>query len=98
MQEVTGSSPVSPTTLGPLGAGTCRATAARGALDASQRHSCSCRTASRHHASWYPMIQGMSEARIRTLYQQLQLDPLADPEIVVVVYRRLAQRYHPDHN
>ncbi len=29
-------------------------------------------------------------------YKVLQLDPEADPEIIQVVYRRLARRYHPD--
>lgn len=31
-----------------------------------------------------------------TLYQVLQLDPAADPEIVEAAYRRLAMKYHPD--
>lgn len=31
-----------------------------------------------------------------TLYQILQLDPSADPDIVDVAYRRLAMKYHPD--
>lgn len=31
-----------------------------------------------------------------TLYQTLQVDPSADPEIIDVAYRRLAMRYHPD--
>lgn len=31
-----------------------------------------------------------------TLYQILQLDPSADPEIVEVAYKRLAKKYHPD--
>jgi len=29
-------------------------------------------------------------------YKLLQVDPEADPEIVVVAYRKLARRYHPD--
>lgn len=32
----------------------------------------------------------------RTYYQVLQVDPLADTEVISVVHRRLAQRYHPD--
>lgn len=32
----------------------------------------------------------------RSLYQQLMLDPTADAEIINVVYRRLARRFHPD--
>ncbi len=32
----------------------------------------------------------------KTYYQILQVDPDADTEIISVVYRRLAQRYHPD--
>ena len=31
-----------------------------------------------------------------TLYQVLQVDPSADPEIIDVAYRKLAMRYHPD--
>jgi hypothetical protein len=31
-----------------------------------------------------------------TLYQLLQVDPSADPEIIDVTYRRLAMKYHPD--
>jgi len=31
-----------------------------------------------------------------TWYQVLQLDPAADADIISTVYRRLAQRYHPD--
>jgi curved DNA-binding protein CbpA len=32
----------------------------------------------------------------RTYYQVLMVDPSADQEILAVVHRRLAQRYHPD--
>lgn len=32
----------------------------------------------------------------RTHYRVLMLDPSADADVVSVVYRRLAQRYHPD--
>ncbi len=32
----------------------------------------------------------------KTYYQVLMLDPSADQDIVAVVHRRLAQRYHPD--
>ena len=31
-----------------------------------------------------------------TLYQVLQVDPSADPEIIEVAYRRLAMKHHPD--
>jgi curved DNA-binding protein CbpA len=31
-----------------------------------------------------------------TLYQVLQVDPSADSDIISTVYRRLAQRFHPD--
>jgi curved DNA-binding protein CbpA len=37
----------------------------------------------------------VSAAR-RTYYQVLQLDFEADPDVIAAVYRRLAQRYHPD--
>jgi curved DNA-binding protein CbpA len=29
-------------------------------------------------------------------YKLLQVDPEADPEIIIAAYRRLARRYHPD--
>jgi len=32
----------------------------------------------------------------RTYYQLLQVDPSADTEVISVVHRKLAQRYHPD--
>ena len=32
----------------------------------------------------------------RTYYQVLQVDPLADPEVVEAAFRRLAMKYHPD--
>jgi curved DNA-binding protein CbpA len=34
--------------------------------------------------------------RQRTYYQILMVDPAADPDIISVVHRRLAQRFHPD--
>jgi len=33
-----------------------------------------------------------------TYYRRLKLDESADAEIIRVVYRRLARRYHPDHD
>lgn len=33
---------------------------------------------------------------VRNYYQALQVDPGADTEIISVVHRRLAQRWHPD--
>src|SRR6266487_3535828 len=32
----------------------------------------------------------------RSLYQVLQVDPAAEPEILEAAYRRLARKYHPD--
>ena len=32
------------------------------------------------------------------LYRLLQVDPSADPEVIEAAYKRLAFRYHPDHN
>lgn len=32
----------------------------------------------------------------RTYYQVLQVDPMADPEVVEAAFRRLAMKYHPD--
>jgi DnaJ domain len=34
--------------------------------------------------------------RQRTLYQILQVDPAADPEVIEAAFRRLALKYHPD--
>lgn len=31
-------------------------------------------------------------------YKLLQVDPLAEPEVIEAAYRRLAGKYHPDHN
>jgi curved DNA-binding protein CbpA len=31
-------------------------------------------------------------------YRVLQVDPSADPEVIEAAYRRLALKYHPDHN
>lgn len=32
----------------------------------------------------------------RTLYQDLQVDPEADPEVIEAAFKRLALKYHPD--
>lgn len=32
------------------------------------------------------------------LYQVLQVDPAADPQVVDTAFRRLARKYHPDFN
>ncbi len=32
------------------------------------------------------------------LYRVLQVDPSADPEVIAAAYKRLALKYHPDHN
>jgi curved DNA-binding protein CbpA len=32
------------------------------------------------------------------LYRVLQVDPSADPEVIEAAYKRLAHKYHPDHN
>jgi len=32
----------------------------------------------------------------KTLYQVLQIDPEAEPDVIEVVYRKLARKYHPD--
>ena len=34
--------------------------------------------------------------RRRTLYQTLQVDPDADPEVIEAAFKRLAMKYHPD--
>ena len=39
----------------------------------------------------------ISEVRVaRNLYQVLQVDPEAEPDVIEAVYRRLARKYHPD--
>ncbi len=35
-------------------------------------------------------------ARRRTLYQTLQVDPDADPEVIEAAFKRLAMKFHPD--
>jgi DnaJ-like protein len=32
------------------------------------------------------------------LYRVLQVDPSAEPEVIDAAYKRLAHKYHPDHN
>jgi curved DNA-binding protein CbpA len=44
----------------------------------------------------YGDVPGVSGRR--TYYQVLQVDPEADVDVIAQVYRRLAQRYHPDHD
>ncbi len=34
----------------------------------------------------------------RTHYQILQVDPSAEPEVIEAAFKRLARKYHPDHN
>ena len=31
-------------------------------------------------------------------YRVLQVDPSADPDVIEAAYKRLARKYHPDHN
>jgi curved DNA-binding protein CbpA len=38
----------------------------------------------------------IAEVGKRTLYQLLQVDPSADPEVIEAAFRRLAMKYHPD--
>jgi hypothetical protein len=40
-----------------------------------------------------PAVQAPGE---RTYYQVLQVDPLADPDVIEAAFRRLALKYHPD--
>ncbi|MDP9363463.1 MAG: DnaJ domain-containing protein [Chloroflexota bacterium] len=39
---------------------------------------------------------GNGAAKGPTLYQILQVDPAADPEVIEAAFRRLALKYHPD--
>jgi DnaJ-domain-containing protein 1 len=47
----------------------------------------------RRHAA---ILGGPSQANGRTLYQILQVDPAADPEVIEAAYKRLALKHHPD--
>lgn len=47
----------------------------------------------RHLAQGQLAVHG---AQRRTLYQVLQVDPSADPEVIEAAFRRLAMKYHPD--
>lgn len=38
----------------------------------------------------------LGRANGRTLYQILQVDPAADPDVIDAAYKRLALKYHPD--
>lgn len=40
-----------------------------------------------------PLIQ---QPTGRTYYQVMQVDPLADPEVIDAAFKRLAMKYHPD--
>lgn len=33
---------------------------------------------------------------VRTLYQVIQVDPFADPDVIEAAFKRLAMKYHPD--
>jgi hypothetical protein len=37
-----------------------------------------------------------AQTPVRTLYQIMQVDPYADPEVVEAAFKRLALKYHPD--
>jgi hypothetical protein len=41
-------------------------------------------------------IAKVSEDGKRTLYQTLQVDPAADPDVIEAAFRRLAMKFHPD--
>lgn len=41
-----------------------------------------------------PSRNGVAPAR--TLYQTLQVDPSAEPEVIEAAFKRLAMKYHPD--
>lgn len=39
---------------------------------------------------------GIGSGKERTLYQVLQVDSAADPDVIEAAFRRLAMKYHPD--
>jgi len=41
-------------------------------------------------------VASIGDSGQRTLYQTLQVDPFADPEVIEAAFRRLAMKYHPD--
>lgn len=49
-------------------------------------------------AGQLPMGNGSADPQmpVRTLYQTLQVDPYADPEVIEAAFKRLALKYHPD--
>lgn len=49
-----------------------------------------------HGATPPPAVHQPAAPRGRTAYQVLQVDPLAEQEVVDAAYKRLALKYHPD--
>lgn len=49
-------------------------------------------------ANQLPIANGESgpSEPVRTLYQVLQVDPYADPDVIEAAFKRLAFKYHPD--
>ncbi|HET8522780.1 MAG TPA: DnaJ domain-containing protein, partial [Thermomicrobiales bacterium] len=48
-----------------------------------------------------PLPKGVTAAQtvpVRTLYQVLQVDSAADPDVIEAAFKRLAFKYHPDRN
>lgn len=50
----------------------------------------------RHGGPAHAGLAGNGQRPEPTLYQVLQVDPAADPEVIDAAFRRLALKYHPD--
>lgn len=86
----------------------CRACEARFAVPADRREEFTARLLSPDEIAAYvrdaipgtthrrPPAPGNGRAAGPTLYQILQVDPAADPDVIEAAFRRLALKYHPD--
>jgi hypothetical protein len=81
----------------------CRACSVRFALPPEMREELQSRMISANRladlAGQLPLGNGdgpNGKEPIRTLYQVIQVDPYADPDVIEAAFKRLALKYHPD--
>lgn len=81
----------------------CRACSVRFAIPPDMRQELQSRMISADRladlAGQLPMASGngaVTKEPVRTLYQVMQVDPYADPEVIEAAFKRLAMKYHPD--